>query len=125
MRVSLLLSCAVAMSAAACDLLCLNNCTSSPSACSSLCGCPPTSPFPQLRDQTIEVHSCSDDCKETCRTSSCLSLCLAEFCSAAETGQVTYFLLGVVLFLGLISLSYEVLYSKAVENRMQKRALSP
>lgn len=125
MKASLLVSCVVAMSATACDFSCLDSCSSAPAACASLCGCHQPAPFLQLKDQTIEVHSCSDDCKETCRTSGCLSLCLAEFCSAAETGQVTYFLLGVVLFLGLISLSYEVLYSKAVKSRLQKRTLNP
>jgi hypothetical protein len=52
-------------------------------------------------------------------------MCLSEFCSPAETGNVTYFFLGVVLFLGIISLTYEVLYGKEIKNRLQKKALRP
>ena len=81
--------------------------------------------FAQLRDQTIEVSSCAEDCQATCQTAPCLSMCLSEFCSPAETGNVAYFFIGVVLFLGIISLTYEVLYSKEIKNRLQTKALRP
>jgi hypothetical protein len=50
-------------------------------------------------------------------------MCLSEFCSPAETGNVTYFFLGVVVFLGIISITYEVLYSEEIKSRLKKRAL--
>ncbi len=76
-------------------------------------------------NQATEVRTCSEDCQATCQTAPCLSMCLSEFCSPAETGNVTYFFLGVVLFLGIISLTYEVLYGKEIKNRLQKKALRP
>lgn len=149
MRFALSLVCAVAVNAW-CNQLCYESCVqqNTSKVCSLRCGCEACAEscinfdrtmnwgcvrqcersggsWFQRNDQTTEVSSCSEDCQATCGTAPCLSMCLSEFCSSAETGNVTYFFIGVVLFLGIISLTYEVLYGKEIKNRLQKRALRP
>ena len=105
---------------------CQEHCTSSGRTdwvCVSYCTQHRDGSYIQRSNQTIEVSSCAEDCQATCQTAPCLSMCLSEFCSPAETGNVAYFFIGVVLFLGIISISYEVLYSKEVKSRLKKRVL--